>query len=55
MIISPHQTISASLGKDRVIHGGACNLKPGAPGPLCHPLCLPWGMHVSGGDPPCKK
>ena len=40
VIISPHQTISASLGKDHVTHGGACNLKPGTPGPLCHPLCL---------------
>ena len=45
VIISPHQTISASLGKDRVTHGGGCNPKPGAPGPL----------QVSGGDPPCKK
>ena len=43
VIISPHQTISASLGKDHVTHGGACNLKPGAPDPCVTHCACPRG------------
>lgn len=55
VIISPHQTILASLGKahkDRVTHGGACSPKAQGPRPLC-PLTAPapWVCSVPGWDP----